>query len=94
MLHADNAYFLPAAHITGLVCRTNTPPNTAFRGFGAPQGIFTMEHVMERIARHLGLDPFEIRRRNCYQESQTTPYGQPVRDAHGAELLNLPGSIG
>jgi xanthine dehydrogenase large subunit len=88
MLHADNAYFLPAAHITGLVCRTNTPPNTAFRGFGAPQGIFTMEHVMERIARHLGLDPFEIRRRNCYQEGQTTPYGQPVRDAHGAELLN------
>lgn len=87
MLHADNAYFLPATRITGLVCRTNTPPNTAFRGFGAPQGIFVTEHVMERVARHLGLDPFEIRRRNCYREGQTTPYGQPVTDAHGAELL-------
>lgn len=88
MLHADNAYFLPAAHITGLVCRTNTPPNTAFRGFGAPQGIFIMEHVMERVGRHLGLDPFTVRRRNCYHEGQPTPYGQPVLDACGAELLD------
>ncbi len=88
MLHADNAYFLPAAHITGLVCRTNTPPNTAFRGFGAPQGIFVMENAVERIARHLAQDPVEIRRRNCYREGQPTPYGQPVLDAHGAELLD------
>ena len=87
MLHADNAYHIPAARIVGRACRTNLPPNTAFRGFGAPQGIFVIECALERIARALGLDPLEVRRRNAYQEGQLTPFGQPVHDAHVAELL-------
>jgi xanthine dehydrogenase molybdopterin binding subunit len=87
MLHADNAYYLPAVRIVGRACRTNLPPNTAFRGFGAPQGIFVIECALERIARALRLDPLEVRRRNAYAEGQPTPYGQPVGDAHVAELL-------
>ncbi len=82
MTHLDNAYFLPAAHITGLVARTNLPPNTAFRGFGGPQGAATMECAMEEIAQRLGLDPLDVRRRNLYDPADparnTTPYGQPV----------------
>jgi xanthine dehydrogenase molybdopterin binding subunit len=87
MLHADNAYFIPNARIIGRACRTNLPPNTAFRGFGAPQGIFAIEHAMERIARRLGMDPMEVRRRNAYAEGQPTPYGQPVHEASGREYL-------
>lgn len=56
MFHADNAYFIPNAKIVGKACKTNLPPNTAFRGFGAPQGIFTIENVIEDIARKLNLD--------------------------------------
>ncbi len=87
MLHADNAYHIPNARIVGRACRTNLPPNTAFRGFGAPQGIFAVECVMERIARRLGMDPLEVRKRNAYAEGQPTPYGQPVLEAAGREML-------
>jgi len=87
MLHADNAYYLPAARIVGRACRTNLPPNTAFRGFGAPQGIFVIERVMDRIAQHLGLDPLDVRLRHAYAEAQPTPYGQPVHEAVAGELL-------
>jgi xanthine dehydrogenase large subunit len=80
MTHADNAYFLPNVEITGTVCRTNYAPNTAFRGFGGPQGIATIETILEEIALYLGKDPLEIRRRNCYgiEDRNTTPYGQPL----------------
>lgn len=87
MLHAENAYYIPNVRIIGRACRTNLPPNTAFRGFGAPQGIFAIEHAVERIARKLGMDPMEVRKRNAYLEGQETPYGQPVHEAAGAELL-------
>jgi xanthine dehydrogenase large subunit len=80
MTHADNAYYLPNADITGTVCRTNYAPNTAFRGFGGPQGVATIENVLEEIALFLGVDPIDIRRRNCYgiDDRNTTPYGQRV----------------
>lgn len=87
MLHADNAYYLPSARIIGRAYKTNSPVNTAFRGFGAPQGVFIIERAIERIARTLGLDPFAVRARNAYREGQPTPYGQPVRDAHLPTLL-------
>lgn len=87
MLHADNAYHIPNARIIGRACRTNLPPNTAFRGFGAPQGIFAIEFVMERIARKLGLDPLEVRKRNAYAGEQETPYGQVVHEAAGLEMF-------
>ncbi len=82
MLHSDNAYYLPTAFISGRVCRTNTPPNTAFRGFGGPQGVAVIEHILEDMAIFLKRDAYEIRRLNIYQgdERNTTPYGQLVED--------------
>ena len=66
MLHADNAYFIPACSVTGTVWKTNLPSNTAFRGFGGPQGMVGIETIMDRIARALKRDPAEIRRKNFY----------------------------
>lgn len=82
MLHADNAYYLPTAYISGRICRTNTPPNTAFRGFGGPQGVAIIEHILEDIAIYLQQDAYAVRRLNIYQgdERNTTPYGQVVED--------------
>lgn len=88
MLHADNAYHIPNARIVGRACRTNLPPNTAFRGFGAPQGIFVIERVMERIARITGRDPLEVRALNAYKDGEPTPYGQPVEEACHPELFD------
>lgn len=87
MLHADNAYHLPHARITSHRLRTNTQSNTAFRGFGGPQGMVGIERVMDHIAHHLGLDPFDVRRRNFYPAVQPgapkpkTPYGMEVTDS-------------
>ncbi len=78
MFHSDNAYFIPDIRIRGYACKTNLPPNTAFRGFGAPQGIFVMESILDKIARQLKIDPLEIRQRNAYQNGQLTPYGQEI----------------
>jgi xanthine dehydrogenase molybdopterin binding subunit/xanthine dehydrogenase small subunit len=80
MLHTDNAYFVPNIAISGTVCRTNLPSNTAFRGFGGPQGIAVIENVIEEIAAFLGIDALEVRRRNCYggPGRDTTHYGQVV----------------
>ncbi|MCQ4347237.1 xanthine dehydrogenase molybdopterin binding subunit [Pseudomonas stutzeri] len=80
MFHADNAYYLGDAQVTGHRCRTNHASNTAFRGFGGPQGMLVIEEVMERIARHLGLDPLEVRKRNYYGigSRNVTHYHQTV----------------
>lgn len=82
MTHIDNAYYIANAEITGTVCKTNLPPNTAMRGFGGPQGAATMETIIEEIAAVLKKDPLEIRMRNCYGigERNITPYGQEVRN--------------
>ncbi|MCU0607285.1 MAG: xanthine dehydrogenase molybdopterin binding subunit [Candidatus Edwardsbacteria bacterium] len=88
MLHADNAYHIPNARVVGRACRTNLPPNTAFRGFGAPQGILVIERVMERIARITGRDPVEVRKLNSYRDGEPTPYGQPVDEACHPELFD------
>ena len=78
--HMDNAYYFPHIKVSGKALRTNLPPNTAFRGFGAPQGIFSIEYVMERIARKTGKDKLDIRLLNSYKEGQITPYGQAVHE--------------
>lgn len=80
MCHTDNAYYLPACRIEGTICRTNLPPNTAFRGFGGPQGVATIESILEDMAVYLGIDAFNLRRLNCYGEAprNLTPYGQTV----------------
>ena len=91
MVHIDNAYFIPDVRIVGLICKTNLASNTAFRGFGGPQGMLVGEEIMDRIARHLGLPAHEVRARNFYLEGQTpdrntTPYGQPVVDNYLPQL--------
>jgi xanthine dehydrogenase large subunit len=90
LTHADNAYYLPNALIRGTVCRTNHPPNTAFRGFGGPQGIATIENILEEIALLLKIDALEVRRRNCYgiDDRNITPYGQVVRNNHLPKLFD------
>jgi len=82
MFSCDNAYFLENVRILSHRCKTNTVSNTAFRGFGGPQGMFAIEYAIEDIARQLGKDPLEIRRRNFYgkDERNLTQYLQPVDD--------------
>jgi xanthine dehydrogenase large subunit len=82
MTHAENAYFIPNAHITGTVCRTNLPPNTAFRGFGGPQGVLNIEMIMDEIAGILGVDPLDVRLANLYgtDDRNITPYGQIIEN--------------
>jgi len=82
MFHCDNAYFLENVNIVSHRCKTNTVSNTAFRGFGGPQGMVAIEYVIDDIARTLGLDPLDVRRRNFYGigERDVTPYGQAIED--------------
>jgi len=82
MFHCDNAYFLENVHIKSYRCKTNTVSNTAFRGFGGPQGMYAIEYVIDDIARTLGKDPLEVRRQNFYGigERDTTQYEQKVED--------------
>ncbi|MEJ3653075.1 xanthine dehydrogenase molybdopterin binding subunit [Actinomycetes bacterium KLBMP 9759] len=87
MCHIDNAYWIPHVHVDGRVARTNTTSNTAFRGFGGPQGMLVVEDILGRCAPLLGIDPTELRRRNFYRPGQSTPYGQPVR--HPERLTTL-----
>ena len=88
MFHADNCYFLPAVEIVSHRFKTHTVSNTAFRGFGGPQGMAAIEHVMDAVAQATGLDPLEVRRRNLYGEGRDlTPYGQTVEDNVAPRLL-------
>ena len=81
MFHLDNAYRLPAVEVTGYVCRTHKTSQTAFRGFGGPQGMLVIEEIMDRAARLLSLPPETVRERNFYREGDHTHYGAPVKDA-------------
>jgi xanthine dehydrogenase large subunit len=90
MFHCDNAYFLDNVRILSHRCKTNTVSNTAFRGFGGPQGMYAIEYVIDDIARHLGKDPLEVRRRNFYDDDQrnVTHYGQAVEDCVIDEIFD------
>jgi xanthine dehydrogenase large subunit len=79
MCHVDNAYWIPNVRINGRIAKTHKTSNTAFRGFGGPQGMLVTEDILGRCAPLLGIDPGELRSRNFYSAGQTTPYGQPVR---------------
>jgi len=83
LFHLDNSYFIPAVEFRGQVAKTNLSSNTAFRGFGGPQGMLVMEEILDRVARRLGLSPEMIRERNLYRgkgETNTTHYGQEIED--------------
>ena len=77
MLHADNAYHLPAAQIVSHRLRTNTQSATAFRGFGGPQGMVGIERVLDHVAHALGRDPLEVRRVNFYADAPEAGGGLP-----------------
>src|SRR5438270_395539 len=81
LFHCDNAYFIPAIEATGLICCTHKTSQTAFRGFGGPQGMLVIEDVLDRMARTLALPPEVVRERNFYGEGHSTHYGQLVKDA-------------
>jgi xanthine dehydrogenase large subunit len=94
MFHADNCYYLGDSKITSYRCFTHKVSNTAFRGFGGPQGMLAMEYALDDIARILGKDPLEVRRRNLYDAKGklgsrcTTPYGMTVEDSIAGVVLD------
>ena len=88
MFHADNTYFYPAYNIATRRLKTNTVSNTAFRGFGGPQGILFAEQMMQAIAIQTGIDALEVRKRNLYARGRdVTPYGQKLRDKISADVI-------
>src|SRR5262249_11276480 len=83
LFHLDNAYYIPAVEFRGQVAKTNLSSNTAFRGFGGPQGMLVIEEILDRVARRLGLPPELVRERNLYRgkgPTNTTHYGQELGD--------------
>ena len=87
LCHFDNAYWLPDVAMHGYSGKTNTQSNTAFRGFGGPQGAIAIENILDSIARKLGRDPLDVRKLNFYGQEQKTPYGQDVADNIIHELV-------
>ncbi|MBH0085261.1 xanthine dehydrogenase molybdopterin binding subunit [Psychrobacter sp. SCQQ22] len=87
MFHCDNAYYYPAAQIAGHRCKTHTVSNTAYRGFGGPQGLLTAEYMMDHIAYTLGKDPLQVRLANLYKDGQSTHYGQPIEHFDLATIM-------
>ncbi len=85
LCHIDNAYWIPNVRVDGRIAKTNKTSQTAFRGFGGPQGMLVIEDILGRCAPLLGFDAPELRRRNFYRPGTATPYGQPVRHAERLE---------
>jgi xanthine dehydrogenase small subunit len=92
MFHVDNAYYIPALRVTGRAAKTNVASNTAFRGFGGPQGMLVIEEILDRVARTLGLPPEVVRERNLYHgtgESNRTHYGEDIGDNRIQKLWTM-----
>ncbi len=87
MFHSDNAYNLQDTQVVGHRCKTHTVSNTAFRGFGGPQGTVIAEFMMDDIARAVGRDPLDVRIENLYKDGDTTHYGQPIEHYLMPELI-------
>ena len=90
IFHLDNAYFLEHVEVISHRCKTHTVSNTAFRGFGGPQGMMVIERILDDIARTLGLDPLDVRRANFYGvvDRNITHYGQTIRDNMAPEIVS------
>src|SRR5262249_1146526 len=82
LCHSDNCYWLANLRFRGFACKTHTVSNTAFRGYGGPQGMIAIETVLDSVARHLGLPLDTVRRRNFYGigRNDVTPYGMRIED--------------
>lgn len=78
MFHFENAYKIPNARVVGYACKTNLPSNTAFRGFGGPQGMLAGETMIRQIAEYLNKDVIEISELNLYKEGELTHYNQKL----------------
>ncbi|MBC7535415.1 MAG: molybdopterin-dependent oxidoreductase, partial [Ferruginibacter sp.] len=76
LFHCTNSYYIPNVTATAYSCRTNLPPNTAFRGFGGPQGMFVIESAIAKAAQHLGIDAISIQQKNLLKTGDEFPYGQ------------------
>ena len=87
VLNAENCYFVENFKLEAKACKTNLHPFTAFRGFGAPQGTFFAEYIINEIAKKLKKDPFEIRKINLYKKGDTTPYGQEIKECFLEEIF-------
>ncbi|RYP76842.1 hypothetical protein DL771_001578 [Monosporascus sp. 5C6A] len=82
MSHSDNCYRIPNVHVRGRLCKTNTMSNTAFRGFGGPQGMFIAESYMSEVADRLGMPVEKLREINMYKPGDTTHFNQEIEDWH------------
>ena len=78
LFHCTNSYFIPNVKATAYCCRTNLPPNTAFRGFGGPQGMFVIESAIAKAAEEMGMSTVEIQKKNLLDEGDEFPYGQRI----------------
>lgn len=87
LCHIDNAYWIPNIRVHGRVAKCHKTSQTAFRGFGGPQGMLIMEDILGRVAPQLGIPARELRRRNFYTQGQDTPYYQPVRHAERIDAV-------
>jgi xanthine dehydrogenase large subunit len=90
LCHSDNAYWLPNLRFRGYSCKTNTVSNTAFRGYGGPQGMIAIETIVDHIARHLDVAPDEVRRVNYYGDApkNVTPYRMEIEDNIVAQVMD------
>jgi xanthine dehydrogenase large subunit len=88
MLHATGSYFVPNVRVRGACCRTNYPPNTAFRAFGAPQATFVIESAIFAMAQSLGVDPAELQQRNLLREADAFCYGMHAENCRAVECWN------
>jgi xanthine dehydrogenase/oxidase len=82
MTHVDSCYMIPNLHVRGRLCKTNTMSNTAFRGFGGPQGLFIAESYMSEVADRLGMPVEELRQINFYKDNEKTHFNQELQDWH------------
>ncbi len=88
LFHAGSSYRIPNLRATGISCRTNLPPFTAFRGFGAPQAMFVLEAALFQAAEKMGLDPAELQRRNLLAEDDELPFGQRVKECRARRCFD------
>ncbi len=89
LFHATNSYFIPHVKATGYICRTNLPPNTAFRGFGSPQAVFVIESAIFKAAEQMGVAPSFIQKKNLLQTGDEFSYGMKVENSQAARCWEM-----
>ena len=87
MFHCDNAYLIPALDASGWICKTHKTSQTAFRGFGGPQGMLVIEDILDRVARTLDIPPHIVRERNFYRGATLHTTAKSVKDAERIERI-------